>query len=148
MTEKRWADVDIEAGLLVVRLSCTKGETTTPKSGHERQVPLARQLAEMLRAARPQSARGLVATTSRGAQRAQCGLNQALKRAARKAGIEGAWRFHDLRHFFVTQLFRRGGGAPAVQALAGHLHLATTQRYAHVGDADLRETIGLLARSR
>jgi len=60
--------------------------------------------------------------------------------------VRRARRFHDLRHFFVTQLFRRGGSAPAVQALAGHLHLATTQIYAHMVQADLRETIHLLAR--
>ncbi len=72
------------------------------------------------------------------------GLNQALKRAIGRAGVEGSWRFHDLRHFFVTQLFRGGGSAPAVQALAGHLHLTTTQIYAHVVQADLRNTIGLL----
>lgn len=31
------------------------------------------------------------------------------------------------------ELFRRGGSAPAVQLLAGHLHLTTTQRYARLG---------------
>ena len=145
----RWADVDLDAGLLVVRFSHSKGETSTPKSGHEREVPLAPQLLAELQAARrcqtQAQARQLVSTTSRGKPWGEFGLNQALKRALRKAGLEGAWRFHDLRHFFVTQLFRRGGAAPAVQALAGHLHLATTQRYAHMVQADLRQTIGLLA---
>jgi len=87
--------------------------------------------------------------TSDGKPWGEYGL-QALKRAIPaipKAGLEGSWMFHDLRYFFVTQLFRRGGSAPAVQALAGHLHLATTQIYAHMVEADLRETIHLLARS-
>ena len=30
-----------------------------------------------------------------------------------------------------------GGSAPVVQALAGHLHLTTTQRYAHADRSDL-----------
>jgi integrase len=141
----RWADVDLNQGVLVVRFSESKGETSTPKSGHERVVPLASQLLTLLRYARPPHGRGLVSTTKSGQPWAECGLNQALKRAATKAGIEGKWRFHDLRHFFVTQLFRRGGGAPAVQALAGHLHLSTTQIYAHVVQDDLVATIGLLA---
>jgi len=141
----RWVDVDLAAGVLVVRFSHSKGETSTPKSGHERPIPIAPQLMELLRAARPAQRRGLVSTTSDGKPWGEYGLNQALKRAIPKAGLEGSWRFHDLRHFFVTQLFRRGGSAPAVQALAGHLHLATTQIYAHMVDADLRETIHLLA---
>ncbi|WP_437737351.1 tyrosine-type recombinase/integrase [Sorangium sp. So ce1335] len=87
---------------------------------------------------------GLVSTTRRGQPWAECSLNQALKQATRKAGIAAPFRFHDLRHFLVTQLFRRGGGAPAVQALAGLLHLATTQNYAHVVREDLVATIGLL----
>lgn len=31
----------------------------------------------------------------------------------------------------MTALFRAGVGAPTVKELAGHLHLSTTQRYAH-----------------
>ncbi|XXT23825.1 tyrosine-type recombinase/integrase [Sorangium sp. So ce429] len=37
----RWSDVDLAQGFLVVRLSRSKGELSTPKSGHERVVPLA-----------------------------------------------------------------------------------------------------------
>jgi integrase len=40
-------------------------------------------------------------------------LLKAFQRAQKKAGLSG-WRFHDLRHFFVAELFRRGGSAPAV----------------------------------
>jgi len=140
----RWVDVDLEANVLRVRFSQTKGEVSTPKSGHEREIPLAPQLAALLAAARPAHRRGLVATTTDGKPWGEYGLKQALNRAVERAELSGSWRFHDLRHFFVTQLFRRGGSAPAVQALAGHLHLSTTQIYAHMVQADLRETIRLL----
>ncbi|WP_437785346.1 tyrosine-type recombinase/integrase [Sorangium sp. So ce1097] len=138
----RWSDVDLAQGILVVRLSRSKGELSTPKSGHERVVPLAPQLLAVLQGVKKKA--GLVSTTRRGQPWAECSLNQALKQAMKKAGIVAPFRFHDLRHFFVTQLFRRGGGAPAVQALAGHLHLSTTQIYAHVVREDLVATIGLL----
>ncbi|HSN97763.1 MAG TPA: tyrosine-type recombinase/integrase [Candidatus Nanopelagicales bacterium] len=146
----RWADVRLDddgSGVLVVRFAQTKGETSTPKSGHEREVPLAPQLVALLQAIPSNRRHGLVATTQRGGPWGEYGLNQALKRAIRRAGCKGSWRYHDLRHFFVTQLFRRGGSAPAVQALAGHLHLTTTQLYAHVAQADLRDTIRLLGGS-
>jgi integrase len=72
------------------------------------------------------------------------GLRQAFVRACRRAELKG-WRFHDLRHFFVTQLFRGGTPAATVQALAGHAHLTTTERYAHVARVDLRAAIERLA---
>ncbi|MDI3282133.1 tyrosine-type recombinase/integrase [Polyangium sp. 15x6] len=142
----RWEDVDLDGGFLVVRFSHSKGEVSTPKSGHQREVPLAARLAELLREVRGEGL-GLVTVSSRKEAWGEWGLTQLFKRAAKKVGIVG-FRFHDLRHFFVTELFRRGGSAPAVQALAGHEHLSTTSRYAHVARADLRATVGLLARSR
>jgi site-specific recombinase XerD len=49
-----------------------------------------------------------------------------------------------LRHFFISELFRRGASAPAIQSLARHSALTTTQRYADVDANDLREAINLL----
>jgi integrase len=141
----RWRDVDLVARLLVVRLSRSKGQTSTPKSGHEREVPLAQPLLVLLRQAdEARTARDLVAQTGHGKPWKESGLLQAFRRAQKRAGIEG-FRFHDLRHFFVTELFRRGGSAPAVQMLAGHLHLSTTEKYAHMVQNDLRATIALFA---
>jgi site-specific recombinase XerD len=70
----------------------------------------------------------------------ESGLNQAFKRAQEKAGLDG-WSFHDLRHFFVSELFRRGASAVAIQQLAGHADLTTTQRYADLDANDLRSAI-------
>ena len=135
----RWEDVDLVARLLVVRRSHSKGVTSTPKSGHEREIPLAAPLLELLRS----GGTGLVARTSEGKPWGEFGLLQAFHRAQEKAGLSG-FRFHDLRHFFVTQLFRGGSPAPAVQALAGHADLGTTQKYAHVDRVDLHAAIGRL----
>ncbi|UQA57411.1 tyrosine-type recombinase/integrase [Polyangium aurulentum] len=140
----RGADVDLDAGLIIVRHSTSKGVTSTPKSGHEREVPIAEPLLVLLAEAGPRSPHALVATTAHGEGWGESGLLQAFRRAQKKAGLSG-FRFHDLRHFFVTELFRGGAAAPAVQALAGHLHLSTTQRYAHMVRKDLKATIGLLA---
>jgi integrase len=141
----RWLDVDLVALVLVVRLSRSKGQTSTPKSGHEREVPISEALAAFLKAEATKAPRELVAKNSHGEPWKESGLLQAFRRAQKKAGISG-FRFHDLRHFFVTELFRGGGSAPAVQALAGHLHLSTTEKYAHMVQSDLRATIALLNR--
>lgn len=55
-------------------------------------------------------------------------------------------RFHDLRHFFVTQCFAGGAGAPTVQQLAGHLHLSVTQRYAHAPEELMRQAVQVFGR--
>jgi site-specific recombinase XerD len=81
-----------------------------------------------------------VTLTALGKVWGESGLNQAFKRALKRAGLRG-WSFHDLRHFFVTELFRNGAPAVAIQQLAGHSDLATTQRYADLDANDLRSAI-------
>lgn len=138
----RWSDVDLRAGLIVVRLSHSKGEIGTPKSGHERKIPIAPPLRRILEAQKGRA--GLVAVTAAGEPWGESGLTQAFQRCTVKAGIAGEWSYHSLRHFFITELFRRGGGAATIQALAGHASLAVTARYAHAHEADLRAAVGLL----
>jgi hypothetical protein len=101
---------------------------------------MATQLRAVLETLAPKDERaqwGAVATTSFGKPWAESGLYQAFERAQQRANLEG-WTFHDLRHFFVTELFRRGAPAPAVQLLAGHADLSTTQRYADMAASDLQ----------
>jgi site-specific recombinase XerD len=81
-----------------------------------------------------------VTRTALGTPWGDFGLNQAFKRAQKRAGLSG-WSVYDLRHYFVTKLFRSGAPAPVVQKLAGHADLATTQRYADVDADDLRDAI-------
>lgn len=129
-------DVDLEADELIVRVGVCRGVEAPPKSGHERRVPLVRELrmelADLAKARRD----ALASVSVRGHQWSETGLMHAFGRACERAGI-GHWRFHDLRHFFITGLFRSGAPAPVVQLLAGHLHLSVTQRYAHATADDL-----------
>ena len=57
----------------------------------------------------------------------------------------GVWiDVHVLRHTFCSHLAMRGAGARAIQELAGHRDLATTQRYMHVSPSAIESAIRLL----
>lgn len=131
----RWRDVNLPGAVLVVRRSLCNGTSAAPKSGHERLVPLVSELKAALEAIDGHPLDGPV---TRGPRKpwSDTSLNKAFGRATARANI-GHWRLHDLRHFYVTTLFRARLPAPVVQRLAGHEHLATTQRYAHLVDVDL-----------
>ena len=140
----QWSDIDLRGGAIAIRRGVTRGETTTPKSGEPRTIPIAGPLRALLEAMPKPRLKpwAPVAVTAQGKVWGESGLNQAFKRAQERAGRTG-WCFHDLRHFFVTELFRRGAPAPAVQRLAGHADLATTERYADMSAGDLQAAIDL-----
>ena len=53
--------------------------------------------------------------------------------------------FHDFeRHTFCSHLAMRGAPAKAIQELAGHADLGTTQRYMHLSPAAVESAIWLL----
>jgi site-specific recombinase XerD len=64
-------------------------------------------------------------------------------RAARRAGLTSVG-VHVLRHTFCSHLAMKGAGARAIQELAGHRDLATTQRYMHISPAAIENAIRLL----
>jgi integrase len=140
----RWRDVDLRARVLTVRLSRCKGYLSTPKSGHERLIPLAETLVRELSKTKKPLPDALVCLTSLGSPWGEYGLIQSFKRAGKRAELDASWRFHDLRHFFVTSLFLTGAPAPAVQMLAGHADLSTTQRYAHTTTTELAAAVARL----
>jgi site-specific recombinase XerD len=66
-----------------------------------------------------------------------------IRRAARTAGLFNNGP-HMLRHTFCSHLAMRGAPARAIQELAGHQNLTTTQRYMHLSPAALDNAIRLL----
>jgi site-specific recombinase XerD len=66
-----------------------------------------------------------------------------VERAARRAHITESG-VHRLRHTFCSHLAMRGAPARAIQELAGHQDLSTTQRYMHLSPAAIEGAIRLL----
>ena len=66
----------------------------------------------------------------------------AMRRVARRANVKPG--VHILRHTFCSHLAMRGAPARAIQELAGHQDLETTQRYMHLSPAAIEAAIRLL----
>jgi integrase len=66
------------------------------------------------------------------------------RRALGKAGGLRKDGVHILRHTFCSHLAMNGAGARAIQELAGHQDLSTTQRYMQVSPAAAENAIRLL----
>lgn len=139
----RVRDVSLRERTLSVRVGVSHGEESATKSGHERVVPIASALLPVLtaRLTKPGDANGRVALTDAGKPWGQSGLAQAFDRAVERADADTTLTIYDLRHFFATELIRRGVSAPAVQKLLGHHDLSVTQRYVDVVGADLKAAI-------
>jgi len=67
---------------------------------------------------------------------------KAIRSAQRVSGIEQG--VHILRHTFCSHLAMKGAPARAIQELAGHADLSTTQRYMHLSPAATEDAIRLL----
>ena len=65
-----------------------------------------------------------------------------MRKAARRANVKAG--VHILRHTFCSHLAMRGAPARAIQELAAHQDLQTTQRYMHLSAAALEAAIRLL----
>lgn len=122
-----------------------------PKNGKTRRVPLMQDaidsatawLAELASYA-PHNPLGLVFPTTRGRIRPvgkPLGGGGKLKQYMALVGITRRVRWHDLRHSFCSNLVSGALGhkwtLEEIRPLAGHSSTAITERYSHIGEAEL-----------
>ena len=114
---------------------------TVPKGGRLRYVPLTKRLTDALRDARHLRGPRVVCEAD-GKPLTQKVVQGMMRRVARRANVKPG--VHILRHTFCSHLAMRGAPARAIQELAGHQDLQTTQRYMHLSPAALDAAIRLL----
>jgi integrase len=127
----RWRDVDFTNSAIHVRQSFTNGRVDTPKSGQERTVPMADEVAKALaklgKRDRNTEDGDLVFCGVQGGHLAGHRLRDRYKAALEEAGLREL-RFHDLRHTFGSHAIRTADSREVMEWM-GHQDLATTQRY-------------------
>lgn len=142
MMALEWSNVDLESRQLCIQRPIWKGHATVPKGGRLRYVPMTTRLAEALRHHRHLKS-PLVLCSDNGEALSQRLVQGFVLRAARRAHLKNVG-VHVLRHTFCSHLAMKGGAARAIQELAGHRDLATTQRYMHLSPAAIDAAIRLL----
>ena len=137
-----WPDVDVPKRQLTV--ARWMGHVTTPKGGKLRHVPVTGRLAQALRDGGRHLRGPRVLLDAERRPLTQKVIQGLVRRVARRARVETG--VHTLRHTFCSHLAMQGAPARAIQELAGHQDLGTTQRYMHLSPAALEAAIGLLDR--
>jgi integrase len=145
MMALEWSDVDLHKRQLCVQHSDWKGHVTMTKGGRLRHVPMTERLAAALQAHRHLRGKRVLVRTN-GDPFTMKIVQDRAARAAHKAAVRPG--VHILRHTFCSHLAMRGAPARAIQELAGHKDLKTTQRYMHLSPAAIEGAIRLLDASR
>jgi integrase len=141
----RWEDVDFGRRHIAVQQQMWRRVIDTPKSGRGRILPMTEALIEALRRHKRSAQTRWVFTSPAGQPPSYRTLRLWLQRVYAHAGVVGkGGGAHVLRHTFCSHLAMRGAPAKAIQELAGHIHLSTTQRYMHLSPQAREGAIALL----
>jgi len=131
----------------LANLELTKGYIKIRGKGQkEREVPFSgtirRELKRYIQRYRPvlgNVGSGYLFTKIDGEHISVCCIQQALRRIARKAGINPAkCHPHIFRHTFATMFAVKGGPSAILQEIMGHESFQTTQKYLHPQPEDLK----------
>jgi len=134
-------------GLSVEQLNLRQGVLrVTGKGNKERLVPLGEESISWLNRFLNDTRHVLlnnhtsnaVFPTRRGGAMTRQAFWYAIKKHAKKAGIQTEISPHTLRHAFATHLLNHGADLRVVQLLLGHSDLSTTQIYTHIASERLK----------
>ncbi|MET0596732.1 MAG: tyrosine-type recombinase/integrase [Mesorhizobium sp.] len=113
---------------------------TTTKQRKSHLVPLV-EAAQLIVARQPRRSRGGFVFSRAEDGRAVASTWRSWHTALKRAELPKTTRVHDLRHSFASLMISGGASLAVVGAALGHSQPQTTQRYAHLSDATLREAM-------
>ena len=87
---------------------------------------------------------GFVLKSDRGKKYCPKTIQEIVRKASKKAGVNKRVTPHALRHSFATHLLESGVDIRYIQQLLGHKSLRTTQIYTHVANRDIKKLANLL----
>lgn len=150
----RWSDIDWTA-----RTVSVIGKGNKPAT-----IPLTSEMRAIVVSLKGQHAEAIftyVSRDTRPTHRRGAGLVRGQRYPITYEGLKSAWRrhggsaaglddfrFHDIRHTAATRLLRASGNLRLVQRLLRHEDIATTTKYAHASDEDLRDAMEAVTESR
>ena len=131
-----WDDIFFEHGFIRVKKA---------KMNKERFVPMSKMLRKaLLRLKATRTGNNPLVFPSPVTGKPLNDIRRAIKRIAKRAGIERKITPHQLRHSFATHLLEAGVDLRIIQALLGHEKITTTQIYTKVALPVLYEAIQIL----
>lgn len=135
-----WADIDLKNGFIHIRSKegfRPKGVNRKTGKAKERIVPIHEGVKKVFSEA-PKIDKKVFKTYDKHR------LRRVLIRIARKAGIEGLTRLHELRHSYASFLASKGVDIYKIKELLGHSEIKDTLKYAHLPAAYMKEDVKLL----
>ncbi|HEX2826049.1 MAG TPA: site-specific integrase [Burkholderiales bacterium] len=120
----RWADVDLERGMVTFHITKNRERRSVPVAGSA--LTVLRTWADARRADDDRVFPGPLPTLP-------LNIENAWRDALATADVRD-FRFHDLRHSAASYLAMSGATAPEIAAVLGHKTLAMVKRYAHLGE--------------
>lgn len=126
------SDVDSKRGLLIIRQA---------KGRKDRVAPIPDRMVEMLREyyKRYRPKVWLFEGQKPGMRYSPTSLQEVLKAAIEKAGVNRNATLHWLRHSYATHLLENGTDLRFIQELLGHKSSRTTEVYTHVTDNSIKK---------
>lgn len=115
-----------------------------PKGKKRRTVPLPEWVADAVKAAAPKRRNALIFSGDGEHPLDISNWRTYVFTPALDAAKLNAFRIHDLRHTYASNLIQAGVPIERVRLLLGHVSVITTQRYAHLGKVDNSEVLAAL----
>lgn len=144
----RWTDVDEQRGEIDVSRAHYRGTVDTTKTGARRTVPLAAELAEVLRDHRtfllecqhPGLAAGWLFPSTKGGLKTSSSFREDLIEALVEAKVWRKQTVHGLRRTF-NDLMRQITSGEVVRSMTGHSSQAMTDHYSHVSGEEKKAAV-------